>query len=119
MNQRGIFEKEIDNQVLSGTVDFAIHSMKDVPSQIDSELFIACVPIREAANDVLISTNGVTLDDIPSNSIIGTSSLRRAVQNFTQTPRRTSQAYTWKYRDTHRQSIWGLFCCGFGSGRNY
>ena len=86
MNQRGIFEKEIDNQVLSGTVDFAIHSMKDVPSQIDSELFIACVPIREAANDVLISTNGVTLDDIPSNSIIGTSSLRRAVQILRKRP---------------------------------
>ena len=86
MNQRGIFEKEIDREVLNGTVDFAIHSMKDVPSQIDSELFIACVPIREAVNDVLISTNGVTLDDISPNSIIGTSSLRRAVQILRKRP---------------------------------
>ena len=80
MEQKGIFEKEIDRAVSEKRVDFAVHSMKDVPSTLDSSLIIACVPKRESVNDVLITNDGFTLDSIPSGSTIGSSSLRRAVQ---------------------------------------
>jgi hydroxymethylbilane synthase len=80
MEQKGIFEKEIDRAVSEKQVDFAVHSMKDVPSTLDSSLTIACVPKRESVNDVLITNDGFSLDSIPSGSIVGSSSLRRAVQ---------------------------------------
>ena len=80
MEQKGIFEKEIDRAVAEKQVDFAVHSMKDVPSTLDPSLTIACVPQRESVNDVLITNNGYSLDSIPSGYIIGSSSLRRAVQ---------------------------------------
>ena len=80
MEQKGIFEKEIDRAVFEKEVDFAVHSLKDVPSQLDENLVIACIPKREAINDVLITRDGFDIDSIPSNSVIGSSSLRRAVQ---------------------------------------
>ena len=80
MEQKGIFEKEIDRAVFEKEVDFAVHSLKDVPSQLDENLIIACIPKREAINDVLITRDGYDIDSIPSNSVIGSSSLRRAVQ---------------------------------------
>ena len=81
MEQKGIFEKEIDRAVSEKRVDFAVHSMKDVPSTIDSSLTIACVPKRESVNDVLITNDGFSLDSIPSRFYnVGSSSLRRAVQ---------------------------------------
>ena len=80
MEQKGIFEKEIDRAVFEKEIHFAVHSLKDVPSQLDPNLIIACIPKREAINDVLITRDGFDIDSIPSNSIIGSSSLRRAVQ---------------------------------------
>jgi len=80
MEQKGIFEKEIDRAVAEKQVDFAVHSMKDVPSTLDPSLTIACVPQRESVNDVLITNDGYSLDSIPSGYVIGSSSLRRAVQ---------------------------------------
>ena len=80
MEQKGIFEKEIDRAVSEKQVDFAVHSMKDVPADLDSSLTIACVPKRESVNDVLITNDGFSLDSIPSGSTVGSSSLRRAVQ---------------------------------------
>jgi len=80
IDQKGIFEKEIDRAVAQKEVNFAVHSLKDVPSEIDSDLILACIPKREVVNDVFISSDGSSLDDIKSGAIIGTSSLRRAVQ---------------------------------------
>ena len=80
IEQRGIFEKEIDRAVFEKNVDFAVHSLKDVPSELDPNLTIACIPKREAVNDVLITRDGFDINSIPSNSLIGSSSLRRAVQ---------------------------------------
>ena len=80
IDQKGIFEKEIDRAVAQNEVDFAVHSLKDVPSQLDENLTLACIPKREVVNDVFISKDGSTLDSIKEGSIIGTSSLRRAVQ---------------------------------------
>lgn len=80
INQKGIFEKEIDKAVADNQVDFAVHSLKDVPSILPDELILGCVPPRESFNDIFISKNGDTLETIPEGALIGTSSLRRAVQ---------------------------------------
>ena len=80
INQKGIFEKEIDRAVIEKKVDFAVHSLKDVPSDLSDELVLACIPKREVANDIFISKDGSTLQTIKKNATVGTSSLRRAVQ---------------------------------------
>ncbi len=80
IDQKGIFEKEIDRAVAEKQVDFAVHSLKDVPSELHESLIIASVPKRESSNDIFITKDGSSLKSIPSGSIIGTSSLRRAVQ---------------------------------------
>ena len=80
IDQKGIFEKEIDRAVAQKEIDFAVHSLKDVPSEIDETLTIACIPKRELVNDVFISSDGSSLDTIKKGAVIGTSSLRRAVQ---------------------------------------
>ncbi|WP_100182449.1 hydroxymethylbilane synthase [Candidatus Nitrosotenuis aquarius] len=80
INQKGIFEKEIDKAVAEKQVDFAVHSLKDVPSILPDDLILGCVPPREPFNDIFISKNGDTLDTIKKGALIGTSSLRRAVQ---------------------------------------
>jgi len=80
IDQKGIFEKEIDRAVAQKEVDFAVHSLKDVPSEIDNSLTLACIPKREVVNDVFISSDGSTLETIKPGAVIGTSSLRRAVQ---------------------------------------
>jgi hydroxymethylbilane synthase len=80
INQKGIFEKEIDRAVAERNVDFAVHSLKDVPADLPDELVLACIPKRESPNDVFISKDGQTLNSIKKGAVIGTSSLRRAVQ---------------------------------------
>jgi len=80
IDQKGIFEKEIDRAVADNKIDFAVHSLKDVPSKLDENLIISCIPKRETVNDVFISADGKTLDTIKPGAVIGTSSLRRAVQ---------------------------------------
>ncbi|MDE1845071.1 MAG: hydroxymethylbilane synthase [Thaumarchaeota archaeon] len=80
INQKGIFEKEIDRAVAERKVDFAVHSLKDVPAELPEDLVLACIPTREEANDVFITNDGSTLNTIKKGALIGTSSLRRAVQ---------------------------------------
>jgi hydroxymethylbilane synthase len=80
LDKKGIFEKEINESVVKGDVDFAIHSVKDVPATIHKDLVIASIPQRESVNDVLISKSRKRLNELPTGSIIGTSSLRRAIQ---------------------------------------
>lgn len=80
IDQKGIFEKEIDRAVADNEIDFAVHSLKDVPSQLIDHLILSSVPKRETVNDIFISSDGTNLDSIKPNAVIGTSSLRRAVQ---------------------------------------
>lgn len=80
IDQKGIFEKEVDRAVADGRADFAVHSMKDVPSELPDGLELACVPERERPEDVLITADGSTLEEMRPGAVIGTSSLRRAVQ---------------------------------------
>ena len=81
LDQKGIFEREIDQAVLEGRVDFAVHSMKDVPVfSKDSRLSIASVPERGSVADVLVSKGDVLLKDLKKGNRIGTSSLLRVAQ---------------------------------------
>ena len=79
MDEKGIFEKEVNEAVLDGKVDFAVHSLKDIPSDLNSNLVVASIPRRASPNDVLIS-KGKRLAELKTDSIVGSSSLRRAVQ---------------------------------------
>ncbi|MFN3367046.1 MAG: hydroxymethylbilane synthase, partial [Exiguobacterium mexicanum] len=83
---KGLFVKEIQQQMIAGDIDFAVHSMKDVPAELPEELFISCMPKRVDARDVLICENGYTLETLPEGAVIGTSSLRRGAQMLAARP---------------------------------
>jgi hydroxymethylbilane synthase len=80
VNEKGVFEKEVDRAVLEERADFAVHSIKDIPTELDDELVIASILKRENPNDVLIGKSKLNLEQLEPNSYVGTSSLRRAVQ---------------------------------------
>jgi len=77
---KGLFVKEIEDALLSGRVDLAVHSMKDMPAEIPDGLCIGAIPERETPQDVLISKNGLSLSELGSGAHVGTSSLRRGSQ---------------------------------------
>jgi hydroxymethylbilane synthase len=77
---KGLFTKELDEALLAGTADLAVHSMKDMPSHMPAGLVIAGVLEREDPRDVFIARDGGGPKDLPSGARIGTSSLRRAAQ---------------------------------------
>jgi hydroxymethylbilane synthase len=85
-DKKGIFEKEIDQAVIDGRADFAVHSAKDVPTELFAELELASVPTRSLTNDVLINCKGLKFNELAPRSVIGTSSLRRAVQLLRMRP---------------------------------
>lgn len=80
IGDKGLFTKEIENQLLDYEIDIAVHSLKDLPSVITEGLTIGAVLNRENPNDVLIAKDGLTIDELPSRAKIGTSSLRRIAQ---------------------------------------
>ena len=77
---KGIFIKEIEDALLSGAVDIAVHSMKDVPTQTPRGLAFPAITKREDPRDCLISRHSLTLDKLPQGACVGTSSLRRQAQ---------------------------------------
>ena len=77
---KGLFVKEIEEALVRGDIDLAVHSMKDVPTVLPDPLEILCVPVREDVRDALISRQGLTLAQLPPGARIGTSSLRRQSQ---------------------------------------
>jgi hydroxymethylbilane synthase len=77
---KGLFVKEIEDALLTGRVDLAVHSMKDVPAVLPDGLILTAFPEREDPHDVLISNGGLPLSRIPQGGRLGTSSLRRAAQ---------------------------------------
>ncbi|MGD8369114.1 MAG: hydroxymethylbilane synthase [Desulfobacterales bacterium] len=77
---KGLFVKEIEEAILDGRVDLAVHSMKDMPAEIPEGLCIGAVPKREAPQDVLIARHAARFADLPEGAVIGTSSLRRGAQ---------------------------------------
>ncbi|HQH68249.1 MAG TPA: hydroxymethylbilane synthase, partial [Candidatus Hydrogenedentes bacterium] len=77
---KGLFTKEIEEALLAGAIDLAVHSMKDLPTELPPGLCLGAVPKRENPRDVLVSSAGLTLDQLPPGARVGTSSLRRAAQ---------------------------------------
>ena len=77
---KGAFTKEIEEALLRGEIDVAVHSMKDLPPQLPAGLVIAAVPKREDARDVLVTREKRAFADLPSGTAIGTGSLRRQAQ---------------------------------------
>jgi len=77
---KGLFTKELEVELLAGTVDLCVHSMKDVPTELPDGLFIAAMPERVDPRDVLVSGAGYDLKTLPEGAKLGTSSLRRRAQ---------------------------------------
>jgi hydroxymethylbilane synthase len=74
---KGLFTKEIEEALLAGSIDVAVHSLKDMPTELPRGLTLAAIPEREDARDALV---GLRLSELPPHARVGTSSLRRAAQ---------------------------------------
>lgn len=81
------FTMRIERALHDGNVDFAVHSLKDVPTDLDPALEIAAVPERADPRDVLLANDGLTLHHMPAGAKVGTSSLRRKAQLLAEWPR--------------------------------
>ena len=77
---KGVFTEELEQALLSGDIDCAVHSLKDLPTDNPAGLTVGAIPERAPVEDVLVSQGGVPLLDLPQNAVVGTSSLRRAAQ---------------------------------------
>jgi hydroxymethylbilane synthase len=77
---KGLFVKEIEEALLSNRVDFAVHSMKDVPTDLPAGLEISCITRREDPRDAFLSVKYPRFEDLPAGARVGTSSLRRQTQ---------------------------------------
>lgn len=83
---KGVFTKEIEEALLAGRVDIAVHSLKDLPTENPPGLVIAALLPREDPRDVLVSRSGARLAELPSGARVGTSSLRRRSQVLARRP---------------------------------
>ncbi|MGF1642833.1 MAG: hydroxymethylbilane synthase [Thiotrichales bacterium] len=84
---KGLFVKELEQGLLDGTADIAVHSMKDVPMEFPNGLHLPVIMEREDPRDAFVSSRFGTLRDLPENARVGTSSLRRACQLLGRFPR--------------------------------
>jgi len=80
IGDKGLFTKELEVAMLNREIDLAVHSMKDLPTRLPDGLIIGAICEREEPGDVLISRDGLNLDDLPQGARVGTSSLRRRAQ---------------------------------------
>ncbi|MFC5529296.1 hydroxymethylbilane synthase [Cohnella yongneupensis] len=83
---KGLFVKEIEQALLDGEIDFAVHSMKDMPFELPEGLIVGAIPVRQDARDCLISNTADSLESLPQGARVGTSSLRRAAQLLASRP---------------------------------
>ncbi len=80
LDARGVFTKAIQQALLDGQIDLAVHSLKDLPTEPVTGLALAAVPAREDCGDVLVSRAGLAIEQLPPQAVVGTGSLRRAAQ---------------------------------------
>ena len=83
---KGLFIKEIETALLTGQVDLAVHSLKDMPAEVPEGLMLGAVPPREDCRDAFISSRYANLAEIPPGGRVGTGSLRRRVQLLHRRP---------------------------------
>jgi len=83
---KGLFTKELDEALLAGRIDAAVHSMKDLPTAFPEGLALVCVPSREDPRDAFISRIADSLDSLPEGAVVGTASLRRQAQTLHRRP---------------------------------
>ena len=77
----GFFTSEVEQALLNGQADVAVHSFKDLPTAITPGLVVSAIPQREQVNDVIVAAKQLfSIDDLPQNAVVGTSSLRRLTQ---------------------------------------
>lgn len=77
---KGLFVSEVEDVLLRGEAELAVHSLKDVPAELAPGLLLGAIPEREDPSDVLVTAEGDALDDLEAGSRIGTNSLRRSLQ---------------------------------------
>lgn len=77
---KGVFTLELENGLREGTIDIAVHSLKDLPTKLDEAFALGAIPPRGDPFDALVSRDGQKLDALPTGAVIGTSSLRRSAQ---------------------------------------
>lgn len=80
VGSKGLFTKEIEEALLDGHVHLAVHSLKDLPTELPAGLALGAVPKREDPRDVLVSRHGARFAELPRGALVGTSSLRRSAQ---------------------------------------
>jgi hydroxymethylbilane synthase len=80
IGDKGLFVKEIEEALLDGRIDWAVHSVKDLPSELPNGLRIGTLAARSDPRDALVARHGLNLSTLPENAVIGTSSLRRRAQ---------------------------------------
>ena len=83
---KALFTKEIEEALLDGRIDCAVHSMKDMPAELPPGLVIAAIPEREDPRDAFLSNIAANLDDLPTGARLGTASLRRQAQALHRRP---------------------------------
>lgn len=86
IGDKGLFVKELENELLNGEIDLAVHSMKDLPTELAAGLVLGAVSQREDVRDALVSPKGFKLDSLPEGAVVGTSSLRRKAQLLAYRP---------------------------------
>ena len=86
LGKTGAFVRALDEEVLGGDADAAVHSMKDMPTDFPPTLVVAGVPERAPAADLLLTPDGASLSELPSGAVVGTSSLRRTAQLLARRP---------------------------------
>jgi hydroxymethylbilane synthase len=77
---KGLFTKELEEALRAKEIDLAVHSLKDLPTDLDSDFELAAISKREPAFDVLVSKDNLSFDRLPKGAVVGTSSLRRSAQ---------------------------------------
>jgi hydroxymethylbilane synthase len=83
---KGLFTKELDEALRDGRIDFAVHSLKDLPTDLPDDIVLSCVPEREDPRDAFVSAKAKTLAELPTGAVIGTASLRRQAQTLYARP---------------------------------
>jgi hydroxymethylbilane synthase len=86
IDQRDVFTRQLDEALLVGEIDLAVHSAKDVPTELSEGIVLAAITERHDPSDVLISNEGYGVDGLPQGSVVATSSLRRRAQLLHRRP---------------------------------